>query len=399
MNKYDGYRSYSYLEPGTDYRGFDLAPELGRVPGVELGLTTQQQTRADRLLDELLTISLHDHPSVYPLDIFDTPAYQRTARHHTGYEGLSHSGLNVIFDNFMDGIGCVTSSMGWKWDDVIYDLGMRLSDLAKQNFITLATSVGDLLAARDAGQLALVAGLEASTPVENEVDRIDMLYGFGVRQLGIAYSEANTLGSGLRERHDGGLTYFGERCVRRMNQLGIAIDISHSGDRTSLDVVQASTKPVFVTHGGARALWPSKRMRPDDVILAVAEHGGVIGIEAAPHTTLVRDRDTQDIDAVMAHFEYCVGLVGIEHVAFGPDTLFGDHAQLHHAFADTLAVPDVSRSADGPAAPVIDYVAGLENPAECFPNIVSWLVRQSYSDNEIAAVVGGNVLRVLQEVW
>ena len=67
--------------------------------------------------------------------------------------------------------------------------------------------------------------------IENEVDRLDILYGFGVRQIGIAYSEANYLGSGLKERGDGGLTYFGERAVARMNKLGIAIDISHSGDR------------------------------------------------------------------------------------------------------------------------------------------------------------------------
>lgn len=397
--KYAGYTSYSFLEPDVDYRVFDLAPQLGRVPGVELGLSAVQQARADRLLNDLLTISLHDHPSVYPADVLQTPDYQRTARHHTGYEGLSVSGLDVVFDNFMDGVGCVTSNMGWKWDDVVYDLGMRMSDLAKQDFVVLATSVADLLGARESGRLALVAGLEAATPIENEVDRIDILYGFGVRQLGIAYSEANTLGSGLKERHDGGLTHFGVKCVRRMNRLGIAIDISHSGDRTSLDVVEASEHPVFITHGGARALWPTKRMKPDVVIQAVAARGGVIGIEAAPHTTLVRDRPTQDIESVMAHFEYCVGLVGIEHVAFGPDTLFGDHASLHHAFAHTLAVKDLTATQDGPPAPAVDYVAGLENPAECFPNIVAWLVLHGYSDDEIRAVVGGNVLRVLEEVW
>src|SRR3546814_7775453 len=78
--------------------------------------------------------------------------------------------------------------------------------------------------------------------IENEVDRLDVLYGFGVRQMGIAYSEANTLGSGLKERGDGGLTFFGERAVKRMNQLGIAIDISHSGDRTCVDVIKASDR-------------------------------------------------------------------------------------------------------------------------------------------------------------
>ena len=123
--------------------------------------------------------------------------------------------------------------------------------------------------------------------IENEVDRLDVLYGFGVRQMGIAYSEANTLGSGLKERGDGGLTYFGERAVERMNKLGIAIDISHSGDRTCRRRrSRRSTKPVFITHAGARGLWPTNRMKTDETIIEAAERGGVIGIEAAPHTTL-----------------------------------------------------------------------------------------------------------------
>lgn len=153
---------------------------------------------------------------------------------HTGFAGLAASGMNVVFDNLMDGTACVTSNAGWKWDDIVYDVGMRLSDIAHQDYVTVATRVEHLERARTDGRLALVLGLEASTPIENEVDRIDILYGFGVRQMGIAYSEANALGSGLKERHDGGLTRFGEKAVRRMNALGMAIDVSHSGDRTSL---------------------------------------------------------------------------------------------------------------------------------------------------------------------
>src|SRR6185312_7011557 len=127
-------------------------------------------------------------------------------------------------------------------------------------------------------QIAFIPSLEAATPIENELDRLDILYGLGIRSSGIAYSEANTLG--------GGLTEFGRAAVQRMNKLGIAIDISHSGDQTSLDTITVSSKPIFITHAGARGLWNTKRMKPDDVLKACADKGGVIGIEAAPHTTL-----------------------------------------------------------------------------------------------------------------
>ena len=296
----------------------------------------------------------------------------------------------------MDGTACVTSKSGWKWDDIVYDIGMRLSDIAHQDYVRIAYGVDDITSAHENGEIAIVLSLEAATPIENELDRIDLLYGLGVRQIGIAYSESNNLGSGLKESGDGGLTQFGHRAVERMNKLGIAIDVSHSGDRTCLDTFEASTKPVLITHAGARAVWPTPRMKPDEVIIACAQTGGVIGIEAAPHTTLSHDHPKHSIESVMNHFEYCVDLVGIEHVAFGPDTLYGDHVGLHHIFASNLGVHDAHR---GPSYEEVPFVAGLENPTECFYNIVGWLVKHGYSDSDIVAVTGGNVMRILRHIW
>ncbi len=394
--RYAGYRSYSYLEAGRDYRVFELAAELDRVPPYSVPATPEQRERARRLLEASIVISLHDHPTVFPQEIEQTVEYNRSARQHTGYEGLARSGMTAVIDNFMDGTACVTSTYGWKWNDVIYDLGMRLSDLAHQDFVVVARTVDDIRAAHRSGRLALIIGLEAATMVENEVDRIDMLYGFGVRQMGIAYSEANTLGGGLRERRDGGLTQFGERCVERMNKLGMAIDISHSGDVTSRDVIDASRVPVLITHAGSRAVWDSARMKPDEVITACAERGGVIGVEAAPHTTVSRDHRRHTIESVMDHFTHCVDLVGIDHVAFGPDTLFGDHVGLHDLFAVQLSIGGLRGHDDHER---VGWVEGLENPGECFANIVDWLVVHGFDDADIGKVVGGNALRVLGEVW
>ena len=117
---------------------------------------------------------------------------------------------------------------------------MRLADIAHQDYVRSRDDARRHHPRPRPGRLAHVFALEAATPIENEVDRLDILYGFGVRQMGIAYSEANTLGIGLKERGDGGLTYFGERAVERMNKLGIAIDVSHSGDRTALDTIEHS---------------------------------------------------------------------------------------------------------------------------------------------------------------
>jgi membrane dipeptidase len=389
-----GYTAYSYL-PDGDLRRFELAPELGRVPPYAAGLTAEQAARAASLLSESLVISLHDHPVRFPLEMEQTPEYNRTGRQHTAYAGLAASGLTVVFDNMMDGTACVTGNAPWRWNDIITDLGMRQADLAHQNEIMVVRTVADIDVAREQGRVGLIFGLEAATPIENELDRLDVLYGLGLRQIGIAYSDANTLGSGLSEPVDGGLTAFGHRAVTRMNQLGLAIDLSHSSDQTSLDVCQQTQRPVFLTHAGARAIWNTARMKPDDVLRAVADTGGVIGMSAAPHTTLSMQHPQHTIESVMDHFEYCAELVGIEHVAFGPDTLYGDHVALHRIFAHLLSLS----ATRGPAFDPVGYVDGLENPTENFPNICGWLVKHGYCDDDIKAVLGGNIYRALQAIW
>jgi len=262
--------------------------------------------------------------------------------------------------------------------------------------VYIATTYLDLEPAKKAGRIAFVPWLEAATAIENEIDRVDVLYGFGVRGMGITYSEANTLGSGLREKNDSGLSDLGRAVVKRMNRLGMTIDIAHCGDRTGLEVIEASEKPITITHAGARGLWGSRRMKTDETLKKMAEKGGVIGVEAAPHTTQVQGRP-HDLDAVMQHVEYCVNLIGVDHVGLGPDTLFGDHVGLHSAFAVQLSLSAIRDS--GPAFTPVKYVDGMENPGEAMRNAVRWLVKHGYTDTDIAKIAGGNALRVLKETW
>lgn len=394
--RYDGYRSYQYLKAGEDYRAFALAKEIGRVPEHRVDLTPDQERRFAGILAAQPVISLHDHTAVSPADTALFIEQRREGRDVTGYAGLAASGTDVFFENFMNGTALITSKHGWKWDDVILDLGMRLSDIAHQELVYVATTIDEVRAAKPSGRIAFVASLEAATAIENEVDRVDVLYGFGIRCMGITYSEANALGSGLREETDGGLTDLGRQVVRRMNAIGMTIDLAHVGDRTSLDVIERSERPVFITHAGARALWPTKRMKPDEVLKAMAAKGGVIGIEAAPHTTATKAHPRHSVESVVDHVEYCVDLLGADHVALGPDTLFGDHVGLYHAFAEALSL---GKAHAGVSFEEVEFVAGMENPGESMRNALRLMVKRGWPDGVIAKIAGENVIRVLRETW
>jgi len=395
---YNGYTSFQYLEPGVDYRAFELCDGDRIFPEYLIPLSREQESRVRELAANTVCISLHEHPFLFPKHIKrDVFEYNREGRMATAYAALARSYWDCVFDNMMDGTCTIHSKAGWKWESIIQDIGIRLSDIAHQDFVIKAERVADIERAHREGKLALVFVIEGAAPIENEVDRVDILYGLGVRLMGITYSESNALGSGLKEDRDGGLTAFGHKVVERMNKLGMAIDCSHVGIQTTLDVIEASTQPIFLSHVGAKALWDSRRLAPDNVLQACAAKGGVIGIEAAPHTTITAKTTEHSIDSYMEHFEYVKDLVGIDHVAFGPDTLYGDHVALHHAFAAHLSTEGTQGNAA--AFEEVEYVRGIENPTEGSKNVLRYMIKQGYSNEEITKVMSGNILRALGEIW
>jgi membrane dipeptidase len=392
--RYDGYKSFQYLEAGKDYKQFKLAKEIGRVKQYRVPLSKNEEDRANELQAKFICISLHDHTNILPENVSQIDELVHENRISTGFEGLAASGLDAVFDALLDGTNTVVSKRPWHWDSVIYELGVRFSDLAHQKMVILGKSVDDIRRAHKDGLIAFFPMIEGAASLENDLERIDILHGFGLRMLGLVYSESNAIGSGLAERNDAGLTDFGYEVVERMNKIGMAIDIAHVGDQTSLDAIEASKVPVFISHAGARSLWPAKRMKSDEVLEALANKKGVIGIEASPHTTLTEKHKSHSLESIMEHFQYVEKRFGIDYVTFGPDTLFGDHVGWHHLHMNDLFMKD---QADIPFKEV-PYVEGLENPGEFF-NIIRWLVKHGYSDKEIQKAVGGNTLRVLEKVW
>ena len=403
--KYSGYKAYDYLAPGADYKAFKFRDPTPKDWSYLVPLSKAEEERVEEFIEKNIIIDLHEHPVLCTQDPRQSLELNREGRDFLAYEALSRSGLDCVFDNMMDGSATTTSKHGWKWTDTVHDLGQRLCDIAHQDFIIHCKSVRDIHYAFETGRIAWVAAQESSTCIENEVDRIDILYGLGIRQMGLVYSESNTLGTGLDEMRDGGLTDFGYDCVMRMNKLGMLIDVSHVSDQTARDAIESSKKPIIISHAGSKTVHPIKRMVPDDVLQSLAEIDGIIGIEAAPGYTATKDNPVPSIDTYMAHLEYCVELIGIDHVGCGPDTMYGDHVGLYELFDELMTkdgmghYPRPRQKDDLVVKELPTHVKGLENPTETVHNVIRWMVKNGYTDDEISKVAGKNALRLLEQVW
>ncbi|MFW6109138.1 MAG: dipeptidase [archaeon] len=298
-----------------------------------------------------------------------------------------------------------TSYSGWKWTDVIHDLGVRLSDLAHQNMVIHCKSLDDILEAKKRGKIALVFCLESASTIENELDRIDVLYGLGIRSMGICYSESNMLGGGMGETIAySGLTDFGFDAVKRMNKLGLLIDLGHTNDRTALEAIEVSDYPVYDSHSGPAAI-AQGHTKGDEVLQALAENGGILGVGGAGKGLRTEKHPVGSIDSYMECVEYCIDLMGIDHVGCGPDTLYGAHQELYKVwFPRRLGHYKREKNGDVERYPIPSevedpgYVRGLENPNE-YVNVLRWMIKHGYSDDEIGKIVGGNAMRLLETVW
>jgi membrane dipeptidase len=412
--KYDGYKAFQYLEPGIDYREFNLRKAIIDEWWEPVPLSKNEEERFEEIMTKSVVIDLHAHADISPEDPYEMRECDKEGRNFIAYEALSQSGLDCVFDNMQNGSAFANTKHGWDWNSTIHDLGMHLADIAKQEFLIHCKRAEDIEYAHREGKIAWVGVIESASCIENEVDRLDILYGLGVRSIGINYSESNMLGSGLKEHRDAGLTDFGYDALVRMNKLGLLVDVSHVSDVTALETIELSKDSIIVSHAGARELTPTSRMFPDEVIHALGESGGLMAIEAAPNLTVTKKNPLHGIDSYMEHIEYCIDLIGIDHVGCGPDTNYGDHVGLYLTnieMNNKRGLGHYTRPGKDDESKYLGidmniqqlrklkYVRGMENPSECLQNVCRWMIKHGYSDKEIQKIIGGNGLDLVKKVW
>jgi membrane dipeptidase len=227
---------------------------------------------------------------------------------------------------------------------------------------------------------------------------VDTFFGLGQRISQLTYNFNNRIGSGFLEQRDGGLSVFGLSIMERMQAVGMAVDVSHCGDQTTLDALAAASKPVVFTHATARALVPGHlRCKTDEAIQKMAKTGGVMGI--AMIRFMVRNTEPVTIEHLLDHVDYVAKLVGVEHVAVGSDLdVVGNPNAVNGAPVDPRNQPNFSRYQYHEDTDGAINIKGLNHLKRMF-DLTEGLIRRGYGDPQIAQILGGNAVRVLGTIW
>jgi membrane dipeptidase len=274
----------------------------------------------------------------------------------------------------------------------------RQAELNGQSLVRIR-SAADIRAAKAAGKMGLLYGLQDGVAFEDDLDRLSALYRAGIRVIQPTYNRRNLLGDGCMEPANAGLSRNGVGAIERMCDLGITIDMSHCGRQATADALAIATRPVSFTHTGCYALAEHPRHRTDEEMRAAADTGGIVGIYVMPY--LAQGAQPMAAD-VIRHLEHAIGVAGEDHVSIGTDgyiapTTLSD--EYKHMFRENVRI----RQETGIAAPFETeegylFAADL-NDARRFEMLASALLDRGHPETRIEKILGGNLLRVFADTW
>ena len=342
----------------------------------------EYSARAVRLMQEATVMDM-----LAPLSI---PRTEWTSRPESfteeDVERFRSSGINVF--HIATGVGGNDA-----YTNVLRFIGGYNSFVAQhpEDWMRISTPQ-DLDEINESGKMGILVGIQNSEHFRN-VDDVNYFHGLGQRVSQLTYNTRNRIGDGSMERTDAGLSDFGVDIVRRMNEVGMAVDTGHSGDRTTLDAFEVSSRPVLITHSNVRALVPGyPRNKTDEAIRAMAASGGVMGLTSV--RSFVHAQEPTTIEHLLDHYDYVANLVGVEHVGVGSDVDLYGYERLPPEELETLG----GRYREQYAFRDKIDIEGQDHPRRMY-DLTEGLIRRGYSDDDIKLILGGNFRRVLKEIW
>ncbi|HZU45139.1 MAG TPA: membrane dipeptidase [Terriglobales bacterium] len=257
-------------------------------------------------------------------------------------------------------------------------------------------TAADMTRAYSQHKLGLIYSFESPSMLEGKLDRIDLFRHFGVRVMQLTYNRRSPFGVGCLDGETEGLTDLGRQAIAKMNDLGVALDLSHSNTATTREGIAVSKKPPIFSHAGCRAIYMHPRNKEDQDMKALADKGGVMGIYMLPYLTASPKQP--QLDDYLRHMEHALKICGEDHVGIGSDIPL---QRVTKEEIDAMQKEMAERKAAGIAAPGEDrppYIPDLNTPRK-MEIIAGALLKRGYSSAAVEKVLGSNFRRVFTEIW
>ncbi len=298
-----------------------------------------------------------------------------------GRRDLAIASLQRMHSN---GMNFVSLTVGMDWDDT----ASAMLNIAKErNFLrnnqdsyVLVETIEDIYRAKTEDKLAIGLHFQGTNPLGYNVELVEAYYRLGIRHMLLCYNLKNPVGDGCQEITDSGLSRFGYDVIREMNSVGMLVDVSHTGYRTSMDALEASEKPVIISHSNPSGLFEHSRNVPDDMILACAKTGGVVGMVG--FASVVSEEKELKTEGLVNHIEYCIDLVGDQHVGLGLDYVYDQEFDSRSVWSPHYSGRPIS----------------VFEP-EQLPILTEVLLKRGYAETTVRGILGENWIRVAGEVW
>jgi membrane dipeptidase len=256
----------------------------------------------------------------------------------------------------------------------------------------------DIARAKQNNKVGVIPGFQYTTFLEDDPERIQTFRNFGVRIMQITYNNRSAFGDGCLEPGNAGLSKAGIAAIKKMNEIGVAVDLSHSGYRTTSEAIATSSKPVLISHSGCAAIYSHPRNKPDEILRSLADRGGYFGVYLMPY--LVASPTVPTREHVLDHLLHAINVCGADHVGIGSDGSIQKVVLTPAQKADFEA--DIARRKKlGIGAPGEDrypYVPDLNGP-DHMEIIAEELAQRGQPSTVIEKVLGANFQRVLSEIW
>ncbi len=304
-----------------------------------------------------------------------------------------------IFKEMRDGgVTCVNVTIVY-WEtarETLSEIG-KWNRLFEQNgdLIMQARTADDVRRAKAENKTAITFAFQHCSPIEEDIDLVEIMHTLGVRFMQLSYNNQSVCATGCYEAEDPGITRFGKQVIREMNRVGMVVDMSHSGERSTFHAIELSERPITVTHANPKSWHPALRNKTDDLLKALAESGGMLGFSMYPFH--LRGKSACTLEEFCQMIAQTADLMGIDRIAIGSDLVQGHGDEV----VEWMRNGRWSKALDFGEGTAAD--AGWPDPVPWFTgnrdfgNIAAGLVKHGFSSEDVAKVMGLNWLRFFEE--